>query len=665
MNKKARQILSLILAGSLLLSGCGTEEGTSQAGGTNISDEGYIDTLTPKNDFYGYVNAHSLMETELDGKTVRGTLYDLNDVVNDQLNVIIDEIAASDKAFAPGSNEQLIHDLYHQAYEFFEDGSEMQAKDLALVDSIIEKIEAASTTDELVDVWSGMIFSYGIYPVIGCAVNENIYNIDENVLTIACYFPVDLESIKQSDIKAVSYRDSYVDRFKRFGVTGEEAKQRAMNMLYAFFEIAGHTDMAYLKGDKELEECYNLYSDDEVKELIGENWYSKLLECIGMKGKTMGKILVPDPEQVQSFLSLMDEEHLRVWKDCTIMSIMEQSDAFLPDKYNLSDPVEATSQRIARYYVKLYLEEELSEIYAERYFDESKREYISELCNEIRDEYYTLINNADWLTQEGRAILCRKLDTMRFYIGCGEPRTVDPADAQLIGETMLQTYYNFQKKAVAEILGGIDDRGEEDPFDDMSASTVNACYVAAGNYVIITAAILNEPVLDMNADRAHNLGYIGVIIGHEISHAFDSYGVKYNELGNYDPDVMPQEDIRAFRELQEKAIEYYNGFTVLSSHVKGKLTLGENLADISGVQCMLALAGSREEQKKFFESYAEYWKKLSLDTYAKGSLSTDVHAPSPVRVNAVVACFDEYYDIYDVTEGDPMYVAPEDRVRRW
>ena len=128
---------------------------------------------------------------------------------------------------------------------------------------------------------------------------------------------------------------------------------------------------------------------------------------------------------------------------------------------------------------------------------------------------------------------------------------------------------------------------------------------------------------------------------------------------------MPEEDIRAFKELQEKAIEYYNGFTVLSAHVKGKLTLGENLADISGVQCMLALAGSREEQKKFFESYAEYWKKLTLDTYAKDLLKVDEHAPSSVRVNAVVACFDEYYDIYDVTEGDPMYIAPENRIRRW
>ncbi len=665
MNKSIKQILSLVIAGSLLLSACGTEEGTAGAKKPDITDEGYIDTLTPKNDFYGYVNAHSLMEMDLDGKSARGTLYDLGDEVSEQLNDIIDEIAASDEAYAPGSNEQLIHDLYHQAYDFFEDGSEMEKKDLVLVDGIIEKIEAVSDTDELFTVWSEMVSDYGIYPVIGCLVNDNIYDIDEKILTIACIFPVDLESIKQSEIKAISYRDFYVDRFKRFGINGDEAKQRSMDMLYTFFEIAGHTDLAYAKGDKELEDCYNLFSDEEAKELIGADWYYRLLESMGMKEKDISKVLVPDPEQVQRVLSLMDEEHLRVWKDCTLMSIMEQSDAFLPAKYNLSTPVEVTSQRLARYYVKTYLEKQLSEIYAERFFDDNKEEYIRELCSEIRDEYYILINNAEWLTEEGRAILCRKLDTMKFYIGCGEPHTVDPKDAELIGDTMLKTYYNFQKKAVAELVGSIEEQGESDPFDDMSASTVNACYVAAGNYVIITAAILNEPVLDMNADRAHNLGYIGGIIGHEISHAFDSYGIKYNELGNYDPDQMPEEDIRAFKELQEKAIEYYNGFTVLSAHVKGKLTLGENLADISGVQCMLALAGSREEQKKFFESYAEYWKKLTLDTYAKDLLKVDEHAPSSVRVNAVVACFDEYYDIYDVTEGDPMYIAPENRIRRW
>ena len=139
----------------------------------------------------------------------------------------------------------------------------------------------------------------------------------------------------------------------------------------------------------------------------------------------------------------------------------------------------------------------------------------------------------------------------------------------------------------------------------------------------------------------------------------------YDANGNFRPDAMPKEDIDAFREIQQKAVEYYNGFKVLGSHVNGKNTLGENLADISGLQCMLSIAENEEDKKIILESYARLWKKLISDTYAKELLEDDVHSPAGVRVNAVVACFDEYYTIYDVKEGDDMYVAPEDRVKRW
>ncbi|MBQ4363131.1 MAG: M13 family peptidase, partial [Oscillospiraceae bacterium] len=161
------------------------------------------------------------------------------------------------------------------------------------------------------------------------------------------------------------------------------------------------------------------------------------------------------------------------------------------------------------------------------------------------------------------------------------------------------------------------------------------------------------------------MGRIGTVIGHEISHAFDSGGVKYDADGNLRPDAMPEADIKAFEEKQQKVIEYYDSFTVLGSHVKGKLTLAENFADISGVQCALAIAETPENQKTVFENYARVWMSLEQDTLAKSKLDNDVHAPSVVRINAVVACFDEFYDIYGVKEGDPMYVAPEERIRRW
>ena len=128
---------------------------------------------------------------------------------------------------------------------------------------------------------------------------------------------------------------------------------------------------------------------------------------------------------------------------------------------------------------------------------------------------------------------------------------------------------------------------------------------------------------------------------------------------------MPKADMDAFKLKQETAIEYYNTFTVLGSHVDGKLTLAENFADISGLQCVLSIAGDKASQKIALESYAHTWSSLITDTAAKSILETDVHAPSNVRVNAVVACFDEFYEIYGVKEGDPMYIEPEKRVRRW
>jgi predicted metalloendopeptidase len=173
------------------------------------------------------------------------------------------------------------------------------------------------------------------------------------------------------------------------------------------------------------------------------------------------------------------------------------------------------------------------------------------------------------------------------------------------------------------------------------------------------------PFLDENADYATNLGTLGATLGHEISHAFDSSGVLYDAYGNYNPDIMPEVDVEAFKERQQKVIDYYDGFTVLGSHVNGKKTLAENLADISGLQCALAIAAEPEEQKKVFEGYARSWECLIIDKYAKDQLDTDEHAPDMIRVNAVVACFDEFYEIYDVKEDDAMYVAPEERIRRW
>ena len=255
---------------------------------------------------------------------------------------------------------------------------------------------------------------------------------------------------------------------------------------------------------------------------------------------------------------------------------------------------------------------------------------------------------------------------MPCFVGADVPREPDPANAAQIGRSLLETEIRVNVIGFQGMLEEIGEPAGRNGFAMMSPQEVNACYDPQGNCFNITAAILNPPFYDPEADDATNLGGIGTVIGHEISHAFDDNGMKYDADGAFRPDWMPQADIDAFKVKQECTIDYYSKFRVLDTYaVRGRLTLGENLADISGVQCALSIAKTPDKQKLVFENYANIWKELSLDSDAKDQISTDVHSPGPVRVNAVVACFDEFYDIYDVQEGDKLYVAPADRIRRW
>ena len=177
---------------------------------------------------------------------------------------------------------------------------------------------------------------------------------------------------------------------------------------------------------------------------------------------------------------------------------------------------------------------------------------------------------------------------------------------------------------------------------------------------------MNAPFYSPDQSYWENLGGIGAVVGHEISHAFDNHGMMYDMNGNYDPSWIPDEDRKAFDEMASHIEEYYSRQKILEIHpVDGELTLGENLADISGVDCILRLTKTNEERKELLENYARVWACVSQKDGALAQLYSDVHSPAITRVNAVVALFDPFYEIYDVKEGDAMYVAPEERVTRW
>lgn len=200
-----------------------------------------------------------------------------------------------------------------------------------------------------------------------------------------------------------------------------------------------------------------------------------------------------------------------------------------------------------------------------------------------------------------------------------------------------------------------------------SVYSVNAYYSPFNNEITFPAGILQSPFYDINAKPEQNLGAIGVVIGHEISHAFDNNGSAYDEHGNA-KNWWTEEDFKKFKEKCQELIAFYDGIEVAPGAINnGLLTLGENVADLAGMAVALQVASETDnpDYRAFFESNAEIWTYTSTKEFAASLSKEDTHSANKVRVNRTIVNFEQFYEAYGINHGDGMYVAPEDRVSIW
>lgn len=201
----------------------------------------------------------------------------------------------------------------------------------------------------------------------------------------------------------------------------------------------------------------------------------------------------------------------------------------------------------------------------------------------------------------------------------------------------------------------------------VSPDEMNACYSPVSNSMNILAGTMRTPCYSPDWTYAQNLGAVGAIIGHEIGHAFDANGARYDENGCF-KNWWKDEDAAKFDQIKQQFIDYYAQFKVISGVTQDSaLTITENMADVAGLQIVMDIVGDDPTtQREALESYASMWTMLGSEkTVTSSELLRDVHSANQVRVNAAVATLDCCYDLYGVTEEDPMYVAPEDRLRLW
>ncbi len=677
--KKKHRLLPLLLAGMLTVNVCGcsmqTKDDSSGSEKTEAEDsDGAKDEKSdgdkeskkerrPQDDFYDYINYDKLKDMEIAyGQSAAS--YFAGEEVQDVIENMIIEIGTSNEKFADGSNEQLVHDLYKQAIDYKENDD--------IVKTIMgncDRILAAKDIQELFKIWGDLCINYGTQPIFNFNIGRD-YN-DGTRYCIELYGADNFLGTPLKDIKDLSSNCSAANAVARdmhrvMGDDYETADEKGKQMVYLAIDIANATDTEHnMTLDEMLATPKSSFAELDS---IMSNLDGSVVEMFlgGAVSKTDG-VYIYDPDQLKAINDLITDENLEKWRSYIFAGYLKEMGAYIPESNSILRDYNPESkekdEKVAAFLVENYLRTPISELYAERFYTPELDKGIHDLFDEIIESYDDLINKADWLTAETRNALLKKLHGIKL-LTTPTPHKVDPKDAKVIGADLYHSVISIKKKLTDDKIAKLDKVVSLDEVD-MSAADFNAQYLPS-NCINITVAIMQKPMFDPKGDNAENLGALGSVVGHEIGHAFDSTCINYNADGKYDPSWINDTDKQVLKERADALAEYYSKFTIMEVyHVDGKLTNGENYADLSGIECVTNLVDDEEELKKLFKAYAQAWCTLMVDSDAISSLKLDPHSPAKTRVNAVLASNKKFNEVYDLKEGDGMYVAPEERVSRW
>jgi putative endopeptidase len=290
---------------------------------------------------------------------------------------------------------------------------------------------------------------------------------------------------------------------------------------------------------------------------------------------------------------------------------------------------------------------------------------ITGVCEETIDYYRDMLQKEDWLSEETKKMAIKKLDNMTIKAVYPE-KWVDYSGLSLKGLSCAECFETialYNSKINGERTGKKVDKDLWD-FDILEA---NAYYYPVDNSINIILGLLGGEFYHEGQSREELLGSVGVVIGHEISHAFDTNGAQYDEKGNL-KNWWTDEDMKAFEERADKLASYYSNITAFNGiKVPGQNVKTEAIADLSGIKCMLGIAADEKnfDYKKFFEKYASSWKRLNTYEYEYQNLTQDSHPLHYIRVNAALPQYEEFLKAYDIKKGDKMYLDPKDNVLVW
>ncbi|WP_245281461.1 M13 family metallopeptidase [Rhizobium sp. AAP43] len=331
--------------------------------------------------------------------------------------------------------------------------------------------------------------------------------------------------------------------------------------------------------------------------------------------------------------------------------------------------------------LKLFLGHPVSQLYVERYFDDETRAKSADMVGRVKDAFLARIETRDWLTEATRAAAKDKLEKLTFEVGY--PQTwIDMSEVEVRPDDLIGNIQRLIAFDVKRSLDKFDDPVEHESFANVQSTLpiiVNAAYDPSINGFEVPAAILQPPAFEADLDAPVYFCRLGAVLGHEMTHGFDSRGRQYDADGNL-RDWWTPEDTVAFTREAEKLVAQANAYEVLPGlTLNGALTVTENMADVGGITLAYAalqdyLAENPEENvaidgfspgQRCFLAWAQFWGMKATDGVIRSVFMSDAHAPGMYRSIAALKHVDEFYSAFDITEGEPEWLAPEKRVRAW
>jgi len=487
------------------------------------------------------------------------------------------------------------------------------------------------------------------------------------------------------DAKYVAYRKAYRDYIIQIqqlaGIPDAAAKADAIIAL----ETKLAQDQWTPEARRDPVKTYNPMDRAALNKLAPQFDWTPVLAKIGL-GK-MPIVVVAEPSAVTAAGKAIETVPIATWKDWMTFRFISDHAQYLPKAFDdarfgfygrTMQDVQSQPERWKRGVRLLndYLGEAVGELYAQHHWTADTDRQMTELIGDLRAAYKEKIDNAGWMDEPTRKEALAKLASF-------DPRIGHPAkyiDYSAMKVTRTDPLGNaiaaddFQWKLELSRLPRPVDRG----LWDMNVQEVNAYYNPLMNQVTFPAAILQPPFFDPAADPAVNYGETGATIGHEMGHGFDDEGRQFDAQGKL-RDWWTKESADRYTAHAQKLVAQFNGYEPIPGvHIKGELTLGENLGDLGGLEAAYAayrryvarhgepavIDGYTGDQR-FFIAYAQSWQGKAREGALRAQLLSNPHSPEEYRVNGIVRNMDAWYAAFGVKPGDKLYLAPEDRVHVW